>query len=231
MIPGSGIFPGKGNGDPFQYSCLENSIDRGAWWAIVHGVAKKLDPTERLRLALSLMDILNNIDSNRSLSELHFYRPAADAASLQSCPTPCDPRDRSPPGSPIPGILQARALEWAAISFSNAWKCKVKGKSLSYVRILATPWTTAYQAPLSMGFSRQEYWSGVSLPSPLYRSIWSLIYLKSCKILIQIYVIKAYTVPLFPWLKLVCMCSTMISGFFNVQLNFGWFLFAHEWSS
>ena len=68
--------------------------------------------------------------------------------------------------SPIPGILQARTLEWLAISFSNAWKWKVKVNSLSRVRLLATPWTAAYQAPSSMGFSRQEYWSGVPLPSP-----------------------------------------------------------------
>ena len=78
----------------------------------------------------------------------------------------CDPIDGSPPGSPVPGILQARTLEWVAIAFSNAWKWKVKGKSLSRVRLLATPWTAAYQAPPSMGFSRQEYWSGVPLPSP-----------------------------------------------------------------
>ena len=88
------------------------------------------------------------------------------AKSLQSCPTLCDPRDGSPPGSPVPGILQARTLEWVAISFSNAWKWKEKVKSLSHVRPSATPWTAAYQAPLSMGFSRQEYWSGVPLPSP-----------------------------------------------------------------
>ena len=88
------------------------------------------------------------------------------AKSLQSCPTLCDPRDGSPPGSPIPGILQARTLEWVAISFSNAWKWKEKVKSLSRVRLLATPWTAAYQAPLSMGFARQECWSGLPLPSP-----------------------------------------------------------------
>ena len=93
---------------------------------------------------------------------------AAAAKSLQSCPTLCDPTDGSPPGSPVPGILQARTLEWVAISFSNAWKWKVKGKPLSCVRLSATPWTTAYQAPPSMGFSRQEYWSGVPLPSPLW---------------------------------------------------------------
>ena len=93
----------------------------------------------------------------------------AAAKSLQSCPTLCDPRDSSPPGSPVPGILQARTLEWVAISFSNAWKWKVKVKSFSRVRLLATPWTVAYQAPPSMGFSRQEYWSGVPLPSPRCR--------------------------------------------------------------
>ena len=90
---------------------------------------------------------------------------SAAAKLLQSCPTLCDPIDGSPPGSPVLGILQARTLEWVAISFSNAWKWKVKGKSLSRVRLLATPWTIAYQAPPSMGFSRQEYWSGVPLPS------------------------------------------------------------------
>ena len=78
----------------------------------------------------------------------------------------CDSIDGSPPGSPIPGILQARTLEWVAISFSNAWKWKVKVKSLSGVWLLVTPWTAAHQAPLSMGFARQEYWSGVPLPSP-----------------------------------------------------------------
>ena len=88
------------------------------------------------------------------------------AKSLQSCPTLCDPIDGSPPGSPIPGIFQARTLEWVAISSSNAWKWKVKMKSLSRVQLLATPWTAAYQAPPSMGFSKQEYWSGVPLPSP-----------------------------------------------------------------
>ena len=97
---------------------------------------------------------------------LHFevvcYAAAAAAAKLhQSCPTLCDPIDGSPPGSPIPGILQARTLEWVAISFSNAWKWKHKVKSLGRIRLPATPWTAAHQAPPSMGFSRQEYWSGV----------------------------------------------------------------------
>ena len=93
-------------------------------------------------------------------------KAAAAAKSLQSCPTLCDPIDGSPPGSAVPGILQARTLDWVAISFSNAWKWKVKGKSLSRVRLFATPWTAAHQAPPSVGFSRQEYWSGVPLPSP-----------------------------------------------------------------
>ena len=101
-----------------------------------------------------------------SLIHLPIATATTAAKSLQSCPTLCDPIDGSPPGSPIPGILQARTLEWVAISFSNAWKWKVKVKSLSCVQLLATPWTAAHQAPPSMGFSRQEYWSGVPLPSP-----------------------------------------------------------------
>ena len=98
----------------------------------------------------------------------HDFATAAAAAakSLQSCPTLCDPIDGSPPGSPIPGILQARTLEWVAISSSNSWKWNVKVKLLSRVRLFATPWTAAFQAPPSMGLSRQEYWSGVPLPSP-----------------------------------------------------------------
>ena len=87
------------------------------------------------------------------------------AKSLQSCLTLCDPIDGSPPGSLIPGILQARTLEWVAISFSNAWKWKVKVKLFSRLRLFPTPWTAAHQAPPPMGFSRQEYWSGVPLPS------------------------------------------------------------------
>ena len=106
---------------------------------------------------------------------------AAAAESLQSCPTLCDPIDGSPPGFPVPGVLQARTLEWVAISFSNAWKWKVKVKSLSRIRPSATPWTAAHQAPPSMGLSRQEYWSGVPLPSPkvklgVYKSLhWNII--------------------------------------------------------
>ena len=109
----------------------------------------------------------DNLESaQKSIDYSKCEVPAAAAAkSLQSCLTLCDPIDGSPPGSPVPGILQARTLEWVVISFSNARKWKVKVKSLSRVRLLATPWTAAYQAPPSMGFSRQEYWSGVPLPS------------------------------------------------------------------
>ena len=103
---------------------------------------------------------LKKWDSSRKTS-------VAAAKLLQSCSILCYPIDGSPPGSPVPGILQARTLEWVAISFSNAWKWKVKVKSLSRVQLLESPWTVAHQAPPSMGFSRQEYWSGVPLPSPV----------------------------------------------------------------
>ena len=114
--------------------------------------------------------------NQQNYCRIHLFRfvlslcetlPAAAtvAKSLQSCPTLCDPIGGSPPGLSVPGILQARTLEWAAISFSDAWKWKVKVKSLSGVWLFATPWTAAHQAPPSMGFSRQEYWSGVPLPS------------------------------------------------------------------
>ena len=106
-----------------------------------------------------------------NLKHIAAAAAAAAAESLQSCPTLCDPIDGSPPGFPVPGILQARTLEWVAISFSNAWKWKVKVKSLSHVWLFETPWTAAHQAPPSMGFSRQEYWSGV----PLNLLKWTLI--------------------------------------------------------
>ena len=90
---------------------------------------------------------------------------ASAAKSLQSCPTLCDPRDGSPPGSPVPGILQARTLEWVAISF-QCMKVESESEVAQSCPTLATPWTAAYQAPASIGFPRQEYWSGVPLPSP-----------------------------------------------------------------
>ena len=110
------------------------------------------------------------------------------AKSLQSCLTLCDPTDGSPPSSAVPGILQVRTLQWVAISFSNAWKRKVKVKSFSCVRLCATPWAEAYQAPPSMGFARQEYWSGPPLPSPVTMaslhisalSLFSLISVSNC---------------------------------------------------
>ena len=111
----------------------------------------------------------SNLWENVSWYHLYFRllkdTAATAAKSLQSCPTLCDPIDGSPPGSPVPGILQARTLEWVAMSFSNAWKWKVKVKLLSRVRPSATPRTAAFQAPLPMGFSKQEYWSGVPLTS------------------------------------------------------------------
>ena len=91
---------------------------------------------------------------------------AAAAKALQSCPTLCNPIDGSPPGSPRLWDSPGKTLEWVAISFSNAWKWKVKGKSLSGVRLFADPKDCSLQAPPSMGFSRQEYWSGGPSPSP-----------------------------------------------------------------
>ena len=114
-----------------------------------------------------------------TILQLHFINHTAAAAAAKSHQlwlTLCDPIDGSPPGSSIPRILQARILEWVAISFSNAWKWKVKVKSLSRVQLFETPWTVAYQAPPSMGLSRQEYWQEMPLPSPL--SITICIYLK-----------------------------------------------------
>ena len=125
-----------------------------------------------------------------------YGKPAAAAAkSLQSCPTLCDPIDGSPPGSPAPGILQARTLEWVAISFSNAWKWKVKVKSLSRVWLLSIPWTAAYQAPPSMGFSRQEYWSGVPLPSPHDKPRQSLKS-RDTTLLKKVHTVKAMVFPI-----------------------------------
>ena len=115
-------------------------------------------------------DRRNNKSCGEKQQEEEVNQPPAAATaaakSLQLCPTLCDPIDSSPPGSPVPGILQARTLEWVAISFSNAWKWKVKVKLLSHVQLFGTLWTAAYQAPPPMGFSRQEYWSGMPSPSP-----------------------------------------------------------------
>ena len=106
-------------------------------------------------------------------SGLPFPSPMHESESevAQSYLTLRDPMDCSLPGSSVHGVFQARGLEWGASAFSNAWKWKVKVKSLSHIWLLETPWTAAYQAPPSMGYSRQEYWSGVSLPSPTQTSI------------------------------------------------------------
>ena len=118
---------------------------------------------------MSLIFFLTRTNVEQYTAKKRFIAAAA-AKSLQSSLTLCDPIDGRPPGSPVPDILQARTLEWVAISFANAWKWKVKVKLLSHVRPSATPWTTAHQAPPSMGFSRQEYWSGVPFPSPMHES-------------------------------------------------------------
>ena len=102
----------------------------------------------------------------------------------QSCPTLCDPIDGSPTGLSVPEILQARILEWVATSFSNACKWKVKVKLLSCVRLLVTPWTAAHQAPPYMGFSRQEYWSGMPLSSPLKGDLAAAAYIFYSKIIV-----------------------------------------------
>ena len=123
------------------------------------------------------------LKSNKcSLYLLPNAAAAAAAKSLQLCPTLCHLIDGSPPGCPVPGILQARTLEWVAISLSNAWKWKVKVKWLSHVRLLATSWTAAHQAPPSMGLSRQEYWSGLPLPSPNARCFQIVSFLILVKI-------------------------------------------------
>ena len=157
---------------------------------------------------------------------------AAAAKSLQSCPTLCDPIDSSPPGSPVPGILQARTLEWVAISFSNAGKWKVKVKSLSRVRLLATPQTTAYQAPPSMGFSRQEHWSGVPLPSPA----WSVVITHFIPVLV-ICIFSLFSLclasvcqfywlhPLFSWFPQRISFSVDLKFFLFFILNFIYFCF------
>ena len=142
------------------FSCQE-------YWSGLHALLQGIFPTQGSNLCL--LYLLHWEASSSPLGPPGKPKSmiAADAAkSLQSCSTLCNPIDGSPLGSPVPGILKARTLEWVAISISNSWKWKVKVKSLSHIWLSATPWTTAYQAPPSMGFSRQEYWSGMPLPSP-----------------------------------------------------------------
>ena len=92
------------------------------------------------------------------------------AKLLQSCLTLRDPMDYSLPGSSVPGIFQARVLEWVAIAFSRHILLLLLLRRFSHVRLCATPWTTAYQAPPSLGFSRQEHWGGLPFPSPMHES-------------------------------------------------------------
>ena len=112
-IPGLGRSPGGRNGNPLQNSCLGNPMDRGAWQAIVCGVEKSSTPLSNCAPGVSTGLFSETIDHRTAAA-------AAAAASLQLCPTLCHPIDGSPPGSPVPGILQGRTLEWVAISFSNA---------------------------------------------------------------------------------------------------------------
>ena len=151
---------------------------------------------------------------------------AATAAKLlQSCLTLCDPIDSSPLGSAVPGILQARTLEWVAISFSNAWKWKVKLKSLSRVRLLATPWTAAYQAPPSMGFSRQEYGVGCHYLLRIFCTIFSnttsLLESKLSAYLLVLSVLSSFSASYKNWIK-------MTSLFLTFQGS--WSRYSHEWN-
>ena len=146
---------------PHTHTKLHSDYQAQAWGAFL--TETSWGPEMEVALLHPIRNVSIHIPSSKPTT---IHHTAAAAAKSLQCPTLCDHIDGSPPGSPIPGILQARTLEWVAIAFSNAWKWKVKVKSLSRVRLLATPWTAAYQAPLPMGFSRQEYWSGVPLPSP-----------------------------------------------------------------
>ena len=140
---------------------------RQEYWNGLPFLSPGIFPTQGLNLYLLNWQV-HSLPLNHQGSPVWVHAAAAAAAKLlQSCPTLCDCRDGSPPEFPVPGILQARTLEWVAISFSNAWKWKVKVKWLSRVQLLATPWTAACHAPPSMGFARQEYWSGLPLPSPM----------------------------------------------------------------
>ena len=139
-----------------EYTSIHNPQEEQLWTAlyIFHRKTQKVDA---LMLTLLTCSIIYPV---------YVCSAAAPAKSLPLCLTLCDPIDGSLPGSSVPGILQARTLEWVAISFSNAWKWKVNVKSLSRVQLVLTPWTAAHQAPPSMGFARWEHWSGVLSPSP-----------------------------------------------------------------
>ena len=135
LIPGSERSPGGGNGYVLQYCCLKNLKDRGTCQVTIHGVAKEPNMTRQqqfmtIPFPFSWPSSRNSHQSQNCWCQIHdllsdffttsLHATAATAKSLQSCPTLCDPVDGSPPGSPVPGILQARTLESVAISFSNA---------------------------------------------------------------------------------------------------------------
>ena len=136
----------------WQYREVRNSLHLGSTYTKIGTIQRLAWPLCKDDMQIREAFHIFYTESSKSERKTPIQYANANAKSLQSCPTLCDPTDGSPPGSPVPGILQARTLEWVAISFSNAWKRKVKVKSLSRVRLLATPWTAAYQAPLSMDF-------------------------------------------------------------------------------
>ena len=135
---------GEGNGNSLQFSCLENPRDGGAWWAAINGVTQSRTRLKRL-----------SSSSSRATKQQHYLFPELSALiSLRMLLIELV-------------LLEDGITKWVAISFSDARKWKVKVKSLHCVWLFATPWTAAHQAPLPMGFSRQEHWSGVPSPSPV----------------------------------------------------------------
>ena len=143
---------------PNSFQDSQNSLSSNALWRIWHTwhqsdffphifFGNRLCQSKFKTKQHILNALKGSVQHHSFRGDLVHFAAAAAAKSLQSCPTLCDPIDSSPPGSSVPGILQARILEWAAISSSNAWKWKVKVKSLSRVRLFATSWTAAYQAP------------------------------------------------------------------------------------
>ena len=172
LIPGLEISAKEGLGNPLQYSwaspvaqLVKNLPTIQETWLWILGSEDLLEKGKATHFSIlenSMDCIVQGVTKSWTLlRDFHYC-----CKSLQSCLTLYDSMDCSLPGSSVRGILQSRVLEWVAISFSNAWKWKVKRKSLSHVQLFATPWTAAHQAPLSVGFSSQEYGSGVPLPSP-----------------------------------------------------------------
>ena len=179
-MPGLGRPPGGRYDNPIQFSCLENPIDRGAWWGTVHGVAQNWtwlkwlsthSPITSARLPLSkAMWTIGLCPWPLAIRARAYNITAAAAAakSLQSCLTLCDPTRRQPTGLPVPGILQARTLECVAIYFANAWKWKVKVKSLSLVRLLAIPQDGSLQGSSVHGIFQARVLEWGAIPFSLY---------------------------------------------------------------